>query len=176
MKLTNCYITDRYLPDKAIDALDEAASRVHISNIVLPQSILDVEKKIEEVKKEKNKVVRSERYEEAAKLRDSESTLLEELEVAKKKWEEESRTNRTVVTEDNVAEVGDMRSGIPVQRIAEKESGKLQRHEGGDGRCGAIGQEEAVTKVGKAIRRNRAYLKAPRTAHRQLHLPGGPPA
>ncbi|MCC6839863.1 MAG: ATP-dependent Clp protease ATP-binding subunit [Flavobacteriales bacterium] len=160
VKLTARYITDRHLPDKAIDALDEAGSRVHISNIVVPQSILDVEKKIEEVKEEKNKVVRSQRYEEAAKLRDRERTLLEELEAAKKKWEEESRTHRTVVTEDNVAEVVAMMSGIPVQRIAEKESGKLRRmKEEMEGKV--IGQEEAVTKVVKAIRRNRAGLKAP---------------
>ncbi len=160
VKLTNRYITDRHLPDKAIDALDEAGSRVHIRNIVVPQSILDVEKKIEEVKEEKNKVVRSQRYEEAAKLRDRERTLLEELEVAKKKWEEESRSNRTVVSEDNVAEVVAMMSGIPVQRIAEKESGKLQRmKEEMEGKV--IGQEEAVTKVVKAIRRNRAGLKDP---------------
>ncbi len=160
VKLTNRYITDRHLPDKAIDALDEAGSRVHISNIVVPQSILDVEKKIEEIKEEKNKVVRSQRYEEAAKLRDRERTLLEELEAAKKKWEEESRTHRTVVTEDNVAEVVAMMSGIPVQRIAEKESGKLRRmKEEMEGKV--IGQEEAVTKVVKAIRRNRAGLKAP---------------
>lgn len=160
VKLTARYITDRHLPDKAIDALDEAGSRVHISNIVVPQNILDVEQKIEEVKEEKNKVVRSQRYEEAAKLRDRERTLLEELEAAKKKWEEESRTHRTVVTEDNVAEVVAMMSGIPVQRIAEKESGKLRRmKEEMEGKV--IGQEEAVTKVVKAIQRNRAGLKDP---------------
>ncbi len=160
VKLTNRYITDRHLPDKAIDALDEAGSRVHISNIVVPQNILDVEKKIEEIKEEKNKVVRSQRYEEAAKLRDRERTLLEELEAAKKKWEEESRTHRTVVTEENVAEVVAMMSGIPVQRIAEKESGKLRRMK--EEMVGkVIGQEEAVSKVVKAIQRNRAGLKDP---------------
>ncbi|MEO7082429.1 MAG: ATP-dependent Clp protease ATP-binding subunit, partial [Flavobacteriales bacterium] len=160
VKLTNRYITDRHLPDKAIDALDEAGSRVHISNIVVPQAILDVEKKIEDIKEEKNKVVRSQRYEEAAKLRDRERTLLEELEEAKKKWEEESRVNRTEVSEDNVAEVVAMMSGIPVQRIAEKESGKLRRmQEEMEGKV--IGQPEAVNKVVKAIRRNRAGLKDP---------------
>ena len=160
VKLTNRYITDRHLPDKAIDALDEAGSRVHISNIVVPQTILDVEKKIEDIKEEKNKVVRSQRYEEAAKLRDRERTLLEELDAAKKKWEEESRVNRTEVSEDNVAEVVAMMSGIPVQRIAEKESGKLRRmQEEMEGKV--IGQPEAVTKVVKAIRRNRAGLKDP---------------
>src|SRR5690606_27015022 len=160
VKLTNRYITDRHLPDKAIDALDEAGSRVHISNIVVPQAILDVEKKIEDIKEEKNKVVRSQRYEEAAKLRDRERTLLEELEAAKKKWEEESRIHRTAVTEDNVAEVVAMMSGIPVQRIAEKESGKLRRMKE-EMEDKVIGQEEAVTKVVKAIRRNRAGLKDP---------------
>ncbi|MFT3885585.1 MAG: ATP-dependent Clp protease ATP-binding subunit [Flavobacteriales bacterium] len=160
VKLTARYITDRHLPDKAIDALDEAGSRVHISNIVVPQNILDVEQKIEEVKEEKNRVVRSQRYEEAAKLRDKERQLLEELDRAKKQWEEESRTHRTTVTEDNVAEVVAMMSGIPVQRIAEKESGKLRRmREEMQGKV--IGQDEAVGKVVKAIQRNRAGLKDP---------------
>jgi len=160
VKLTARYITDRHLPDKAIDALDEAGSRVHISNIVVPKNILDVEQKIEEIKDEKNKVVRSQRYEEAAKLRDKERQLLEELERAKKQWEEESRSNRTTVTDQNVAEVVAMMSGIPVTRIAEKESGKLKRmKEEMQGKV--IGQEEAVVKVVKAIQRNRAGLKDP---------------
>jgi len=160
VKLTARYITDRHLPDKAIDALDEAGSRVHISNIVVPKSILDVEARIEEVKDEKNKVVRSQRYEEAAKLRDKERTLQEELEKAKRAWEEESKSNRTTVSEENVAEVVAMMSGIPVTRIAEKESGKLQRmREEMEGKV--IGQAEAVRKVVKAIQRNRAGLKDP---------------
>ncbi len=160
VKLTNRYITDRHLPDKAIDALDEAGSRVHISNIVVPKNILDVEQKIEDIKEEKNKVVRSQRYEEAAKLRDRERQLLEELDKAKKAWEEESKSNRTTVTEDNVAEVVAMMSGIPVTRIAEKESGKLRRMK--EEMVGkVIGQDEAVAKVVKAIQRNRAGLKDP---------------
>ncbi|WKZ67179.1 MAG: ATP-dependent Clp protease ATP-binding subunit [Flavobacteriales bacterium] len=160
VKLTNRYITDRHLPDKAIDALDEAGSRVHISNIVVPKSILDVEQKIEEIKEEKNRVVRSQRYEEAAKLRDRERQLLEELDKAKKAWEEESKNNRTTVTEENVAEVVAMMSGIPVTRIAEKESGKLRRMK--EEMVGkVIGQDEAVAKVVKAIQRNRAGLKDP---------------
>jgi len=160
VKLTARYITDRHLPDKAIDALDEAGSRVHISNIVVPKSILDVEQKIEDIKEEKNKVVRSQRYEEAAKLRDRERQLLEELDKAKKAWEEESKSNRTTVTEENVAEVVAMMSGIPVTRIAEKESGKLRRmKEEMQGKV--IGQDEAVAKVVKAIQRNRAGLKDP---------------
>ncbi|MBX2979225.1 MAG: ATP-dependent Clp protease ATP-binding subunit [Flavobacteriales bacterium] len=160
VKLTARYITDRHLPDKAIDALDEAGSRVHISNIVVPKNILDVEQKIEDIKEEKNKVVRSQRYEEAAKLRDKERQLLEELDRAKKQWEEESRSNRTEVNEDNVAEVVAMMSGIPVTRIAEKESGKLRRmKEEMQGKV--IGQDDAVVKVVKAIQRNRAGLKDP---------------
>ena len=160
VKLTNRYITDRHLPDKAIDALDEAGSRVHISNIVVPKNILDVEQKIEDIKEEKNKVVRSQRYEEAAKLRDRERQLLEELDKAKKAWEEESKSNRTTVTEENVAEVVAMMSGIPVTRIAEKESGKLRRMK--EEMMGkVIGQDEAVGKVVKAIQRNRAGLKDP---------------
>jgi len=160
VKLTNRYITDRHLPDKAIDAMDESGSRVHISNIVVPKNILEVEGKIEEVKEEKNKVVRSQRYEEAAKLRDKERQLLEELDRAKKQWEEESKTHRTTVTEDNVAEVVAMMSGIPVTRIAEKESGKLRRMK--EEMVGkVIGQDEAVAKVVKAIQRNRAGLKDP---------------
>jgi ATP-dependent Clp protease ATP-binding subunit ClpC len=160
VKLTARYITDRHLPDKAIDALDEAGSRVHISNIVVPKNILDIEQKIEEIKEEKNKVVRSQRYEEAAKLRDKERQLLEDLDKAKRQWEEESRSNRTTVTEENVAEVVAMMSGIPVTRIAEKESGKLRRmREEMQGKV--IGQDDAVAKVVKAIQRNRAGLKDP---------------
>ncbi|MCB9200105.1 MAG: ATP-dependent Clp protease ATP-binding subunit, partial [Flavobacteriales bacterium] len=160
VKLTERYITDRHLPDKAIDALDEAGSRVHISNIVVPKNILEIEEKIEQVKDEKNRVVRSQRYEEAAKLRDSERQLQEDLEKAKKAWEEESRSHRVEVNEENVAEVVAMMSGIPVTRIAEKESGKLRRmKEEMTGKV--IGQDEAVGKVVKAIQRNRAGLKDP---------------
>lgn len=160
VKLTARYITDRHLPDKAIDALDESGSRVHISNIVVPKAILEVEKKIEDIKEEKNRVVRSQRYEEAAKLRDTERQLLEELDRAKKEWEAESKTNRTTVSEENVAEVVAMMSGIPVTRIAEKESGKLRRMK--DEMQGkVIGQNDAVVKVVKAIQRNRAGLKDP---------------
>lgn len=158
--LTARYITDRNLPDKAIDALDEAGSRVHITNIVVPKNIIDIEQKIEQIKEEKNKVVRSQRYEEAAKLRDTERQLQDELEAAKLKWEEESKQHRTAVTEDNVAEVVAMMSGIPVQRIAENESGKLQRMRD-EIQGKVIGQEEAVQKVVRAIQRNRAGLKDP---------------
>ena len=160
VKLTARYITDRHLPDKAIDALDEVGSRVHLTNINVPKNILDIEKKIEEIKEEKNNVVRSQKYEEAAKLRDTERQLQEQLETAKKKWEEESKLQRVTVTEDNVAEVVAMMTGIPVQRIAQKESGRLVQM--ADKLKGSvIGQEDAVQKVVKAIQRNRAGLKDP---------------
>ncbi|MFN3918517.1 MAG: ATP-dependent Clp protease ATP-binding subunit [Flavobacteriales bacterium] len=160
VKLTARYITDRHLPDKAIDALDEVGSRVHIKNLNVPKNIIDIEQKIEEVKEEKNQVVRSQKYEEAARLRDKERILSEELETAKKKWEEESKSHRETVTEDNVAEVVSMMSGIPVQRIAEKESGRLVKmNENLKGTV--IGQDEAIQKVVKAIQRNRAGLKDP---------------
>lgn len=158
--LTNRYISDRHLPDKAIDALDEVGSRVHITNINVPKEIIEAEKNIEAVKEEKNKVVRSQKYEEAAKLRDKERQLNEELEVAKKKWEEEAKSHRVNVSIDDVEEVVAMMTGIPVQRIAEKESGKLARM-GEDLRGKVIGQDDAVKKVVKAIQRNRAGLKDP---------------
>ena len=160
VKLTARYITDRHLPDKAIDALDEVGSRVHLSNINVPKAILDIEKKIEDIKEEKNNVVRSQKYEEAAKLRDTERKLQEELEAAKRKWEEESKSHRVTVTEDNVAEVVAQMTGIPVQRIAQKESGRLMQM-GDMLKNSVIGQQEAVLKVVKAIQRNRAGLKDP---------------
>ena len=150
--LTERYVSDRHLPDKAIDALDEVGSRVHITNINVPESIISIEKQIEEVKDLKNKVVRSQQYEEAARLRDTERKLNEELDSAKKKWEQESKTHRQVVNEDNVAEVVAMMTGIPVQKVAEKESGRLMRMaESMNGTV--IGQNEAIQKVVKAIQR-----------------------
>lgn len=158
--LTNRYISDRHLPDKAIDALDEVGSRVHITNINVPAEIIDAEKKIEEIKEEKNRVVRSQKYEEAAKLRDRERSLLDELERAKNKWEEESKNHRVTVSIDDVEEVVAMMTGIPVQRIAEKESGRLSRMNE-DMQGTVIGQDGAIKKVVKAIQRNRAGLKDP---------------
>ncbi len=158
--LTARYITDRHLPDKAIDALDESGSRVHITNINVPKNIVEIEKKLEDIKEEKNKVVRSQKYEEAARLRDTERTLLEQLDAAKKTWEEESKTHREMVSEDNVAEVVAMMTGVPVQRIAQNEGEKLIKM--ADLLQGkVIGQDEAVKKVVKAIQRNRAGLKDP---------------
>ena len=158
--LTERYISDRHLPDKAIDALDEVGSRVHITNIHVPKSIIEVEKKIEDVKELKNQVVRSQQYEEAARLRDSERKLNEELENAKKMWEEETKSHRQKVSEDHVAEVVAMMTGIPVQKVAEKESGKLMKMVDSMNNT-VIGQNEAITKVVKAIQRNRAGLKDP---------------
>ncbi len=158
--LTSRYITDRHLPDKAIDALDEVGSRVHLNNINVPQEIIDIEQEIEQVKEEKNRVVRSQKYEEAARLRDSERQLSEKLTAAKQKWEEDTKTHRVTVTEDHVEEVVAMMTGIPVQRIAEKESGKLTRMEGDMGDK-VIGQPDAVRQVVRAIKRNRAGLKDP---------------
>ena len=158
--LTARYITDRYLPDKAIDALDEVGSRVHITNINVPKNIIEIEQKIEDVKEQKIIVVRSQQYEEAARLRDSERKLNDELDKAKKQWEEESKTHREKVTEENVAEVVSMMTGIPVQKVAEKESGKLMKM-GESLENSLIGQNEAIIKVVKAIQRNRAGLKDP---------------
>ncbi|MCS6979237.1 MAG: ATP-dependent Clp protease ATP-binding subunit [Flavobacteriales bacterium] len=158
--LTHRYITDRHLPDKAIDAMDEAGARVHITNIKVPQEILDLEQLIEEIKEEKTRVVRNQRYEEAAKLRDKEVSLKQQLEEAKRQWEEASRKHREPVTEDNVAEVVSMMTGIPVTKVAQHESKKLaQMYEVMRGKV--IGQDEAVRKVVKAIQRNRAGLKDP---------------
>jgi len=160
VRLTARYITDRHLPDKAIDALDEVGSRVHLTNINVPKEIIDIEKSIEEVKEDKNKVVRSQKYEEAAKLRDKERQLQEKLEAAKKRWEEETKTHRVTVTESHVEEVVAMMTGIPVMRVAEKESGRLARMDAElEGKV--IGQDEAIKKVVRAIKRNRAGLKDP---------------
>ncbi len=160
VKLTERYITDRHLPDKAIDALDEVGSRVHLTNINVPKEILDVEAQIEALKIQKNDVIKSQQYEKAAELRDDERRLQEELETAKKKWEEESKTNRVTVTEEHVAEVVSMMCGIPVTKVSEKETGRLAKM-GEELRGKVIGQNEAVEKVVKAIQRNRAGLKDP---------------
>lgn len=158
--LTNRYMTDRFLPDKAIDALDEAGSRVHISNIVVPKDITNIEKKISEIKDKKADVVRSQRYEEAAKLRDVEKQLQNELEAARKRWEDESKDNRQIVTEENVAEVVSMITGVPLTKVSQNENQKLSKmYESMSGKV--IGQEEAIQKVTKAIQRGRVGLKDP---------------
>lgn len=158
--LTNRYMSDRFLPDKAIDALDEAGSRVHISNIVVPKEITDIEKKISEIKDKKAEVVRSQRYEEAAKCRDVEKQLQNELELARKKWEENSKDNRQTVSEENVAEVVSMMTGVPLTKVSQNENKKLAKmYESMSGKV--IGQEEAVKKVVKAIQRGRVGMKDP---------------
>jgi ATP-dependent Clp protease ATP-binding subunit ClpC len=160
VKLTNRYMSDRYLPDKAIDALDEAGARVHISNIHVPVEIIQFENEIEETRLKKNKAIQIQKFEEAAMFRDNERKLTESLEKAKLKWEEESKVHREEVSEDNVAEVVAMMTGIPVQRIAQNESDRLLVMET-DLEGSVIGQNEAIKKVVKAIRRNRAGLKDP---------------
>ena len=161
VNLTTRYMSDRFLPDKAIDALDEAGSRVHITNIHVPQNIIDVEQKIEEIKVEKNRVVRSQKYEEAAKLRDNEKQLLEQLESAKVEWEAETKNKKYIVTEDNVAEVVSMMTGIPIQRVGQTDSQRLLNM-ADELKGQIIGQDEAIIKLAKAIRRTRAGLKDPK--------------
>ena len=160
VKLTNRYMSERFLPDKAIDALDEAGSRVHITNIDVPKQILDLERQLEEIRDLKNSVVKKQKYEEAAKLRDDEKRLEKDLAIAQEQWEEDSKNNRIRVTEDNVADVVSMMTGIPVNRIAQTESNKLA-HLPELIKGKVIGQDEAVTKIARSIQRNRAGLKDP---------------
>ncbi|MCZ2459033.1 MAG: ATP-dependent Clp protease ATP-binding subunit [Chitinophagales bacterium] len=161
VKLSDRYITDRLLPDKAIDVMDEVGARVHLKNINVPKNILDLEKKIEEVKNEKNKVVKSQKFEEAASLRDTEKRLQEDLEKAKASWEEESKHKRFPISEEDIAEVVSMMTGIPVKRMVEAETVKLRKM-ADDMRTMVIGQDEAILKVVKAIQRNRVGLKDPK--------------
>lgn len=160
VKLTNRYITDRHLPDKAIDALDEAGSRVHISNIVVPDSILNLEKKVEETKKDKIKAVKNQNFEKAASFRDKEKEFLEQLEEEKLRWEKELARNREEVDEEKVAEVVAMMTGVPVQRIAQAEGTRLLKMND-EIKGSVIGQDEAIGKIVKSIQRNRAGLKDP---------------
>jgi ATP-dependent Clp protease ATP-binding subunit ClpC len=160
VKLSDRYISDRYFPDKAIDVLDEAGSRVHISNIVVPDNILQLEEKIEDVKAEKNRVVKNQRYEEAARLRDKEKNLSEELERAKQRWEEEMKEQRYTVSDEDVAEVVSMMTGVPVTKVA---AGELERlsNMGEQLKGKIIGQDKAIDKLVKAIQRSRLGLKDP---------------
>jgi ATP-dependent Clp protease ATP-binding subunit ClpC len=160
VKLSDRYITDRFLPDKAIDALDEAGSRVHITNMEVPEKIVEIENELEDVREQKNSVVKRQKYEEAAKLRDDEKKLEKELLLAQEDWQEEQRQNRETVTENHIADVVAMMTGIPVQRLSDGESDRLAKlKELIQGKV--IGQENAVVKVAKAIQRNRAGLKNP---------------
>ena len=161
VKLTQRYISDRHLPDKAIDALDEAGSRVHITNIEVPEEIKTLESRLDSIKQEKVQVVKSQRYEEAAKLRDDEKKIEAELETARMAWEDSIKLNRKKVDEAEVAEVVAMMTGVPVQRVAQQELDKLAQME--DLLKGnVIGQDDAVKKIVRAIQRNRAGLKDPK--------------
>ncbi|KAA5546666.1 ATP-dependent Clp protease ATP-binding subunit [Adhaeribacter rhizoryzae] len=161
VKLSDRYMSDRFLPDKAIDILDEAGARVHINNIVVPEDILKLEEQIENIKTEKNRVVKSQKYEEAAQLRDKEKRLLDQLDIAKKNWEDETKKKRYTVKEENVAEVIAMMTGIPVKRIAQNESQKLLSM-GDELQDKVIGQEKAIKQLVKAIQRTRVGLKDPK--------------
>src|SRR5690242_1218284 len=161
VKLSDRYITDRLLPDKAIDVMDEVGARVHLKNINVPENIVDLEKKIEDVKNEKNKVVKSQKFEEAASLRDTEKRLAEDLEKAKIDWEEESKHKRYPIDDEAIAEVVSMMTGIPVKRMVQAETEKLRKMSE-DMRGMVIGQDDAIAKVVKAIQRNRVGLKDPK--------------
>jgi len=161
VQLSDRYISDRHLPDKAIDVMDEAGARTHLSNIHVPKEIEELEKKIEDSINQKTDAVKNQQYEKAAKLRDLESKLITELEEAKVSWEEASKSERYDVDEDNIAEVVAMMTGIPVKRVAQKESKKLVNMSADLGGA-IIGQENAIGKVTKAIQRNRIGLKDPK--------------
>ena len=158
--LTYRYVSDRFLPDKAIDALDEAGSRVNINNMTVPKEIVDLEKKLENVRLEKNSVVKKQKYEEAAKLRDDEKKVEKELIEAQNKWKEDSKNNRITVNEENIADVVSMITNIPVTKIVKSEKNKLSLLSEKISKE-LIGQKNAVKKIVKAIQRNRSGLKAP---------------
>jgi ATP-dependent Clp protease ATP-binding subunit ClpC len=160
VKLTDRYVSDRFLPDKAIDAMDEAGSRVHITNMDVPKNIVDLEHSLEEVRNKKNEVVKKQKYEEAAKLRDDEKRIEKELLNAQEQWQEDIKLHRETVDENDISEVVSMITGIPVNKIAKAELKELNNL--GNNISGkVIGQEEAVNKVVKAIQRNRAGIKDP---------------
>jgi ATP-dependent Clp protease ATP-binding subunit ClpC len=161
VNLSERYITDRFLPDKAIDVMDEAGARVHLSNIRVPKEIVTLEEEIEGVREEKNRVVKSQRFEEAARLRDKEKKLQEDLAEAKREWERKAETEVHDVTSKDISEVVAMMTGIPVDKISEPETRKLlAMEEALTGRV--IGQDEAIVKLSRAIRRTRAGLKDPK--------------
>ncbi|HMP29715.1 MAG TPA: ATP-dependent Clp protease ATP-binding subunit [Saprospiraceae bacterium] len=160
VKLSDRYITDRFLPDKAIDVMDEVGARTHLKNIHVPKYIEDLEAQIEEVKEKKNQAVKNQQYEKAADLRDNESKLLKRLDQAKEEWEEETKSKKYPVSEDEIAEVVSMMTGIPVRRVAQSESKKLVKMSE-DIQQMIAGQDDAIAKVVKAIQRNRVGLKDP---------------
>jgi ATP-dependent Clp protease ATP-binding subunit ClpC len=160
VKLSDRYITDRYLPDKAIDVLDESGSRVHLANIHVPKEILDLEGEVEKIKQSKNQVVKNQNFEEAARLRDLEKKLLSDLEIAKREWELKAQDTIHEVTEEHIADVVSMMTSIPVNKIAQSESEKLLMMEKVL-KEQVVGQDEPIEKLSKAIRRTRAGLKDP---------------
>jgi ATP-dependent Clp protease ATP-binding subunit ClpC len=160
VKMSNRYISDRFLPDKAIDVLDEVGARVHLKNITVPKHIEEYEARIEEIKELKNSAVKNQQYEKAADLRDDESKLMRQLEFAKMQWDEDSKTKRYPVNEEDIAEVVAMMTGIPVQRVAESENKKLVKM-AEDMEKMIVGQNPAILKITKAIQRNRVGLKDP---------------
>ncbi len=161
VKLTSRYMTDRHLPDKAIDALDEAGSRVHLTNLDVPQHILDLEKELEDVKHEKNTAVKNQKYEKAASYRDKEKNIENKLSIAQNQWEEECKKNKEVVNEESIADVVSMMTGIPLNKLKQSESNKLSKLTSLV-KENIIGQDKAIEKVVKSIQRNRAGLKDPK--------------
>lgn len=161
VKLSDRYISDRFLPDKAIDVLDEVGARTHLKNIHVPKYIEELEGNIEEIKELKNQAVKNQQYEKAAEFRDNESKLIKRLDQAKEEWEEESKTKKYPVGEEDIAEVVSMMTGIPVRRVAQSESNKLVSMSD-DLQKMVIGQSEAILKITKAIQRNRVGLKDPK--------------
>jgi ATP-dependent Clp protease ATP-binding subunit ClpC len=158
--LTDRYMSNRFLPDKAIDALDEAGSRVHINNMIVPQEVVDLETQLDQVRDLKNSVVKKQKYEEAAKLRDDEKRVERSLIEAQERWQEDSKLNRVTVNENDIADVVSMMTNIPVNKIVKSEKNKLSKLSQVIGEK-LIGQKDAIDKVVKAIQRNRAGLKAP---------------
>ena len=161
VKLTSRYMTDRHLPDKAIDALDEAGSRVHLTNLDVPQHILDLEKELDDVKQEKNTAVKNQKYEKAASYRDKEKNIENKLSIAQNQWEEECKKNKEVVNEESIADVVSMMTGIPLNKLKQSESNKLSKLTSLV-KENIIGQDKAIEKVVKSIQRNRAGLKDPK--------------
>jgi ATP-dependent Clp protease ATP-binding subunit ClpC len=161
VRLSDRYITDRYLPDKAIDVMDEAGSRVHLSNIHVPKEILELENEVEKIRQTKNHVVKSQNFEEAARLRDLEKKHLSDLDVAKREWELKAQETVYEVNEETIADVVAMMTSIPVNKIAQSESDKLLKMEQAL-KDMIVGQDEAIGKLSRAIRRTRAGLKDPK--------------
>ena len=161
VKLTSRYMTDRHLPDKAIDALDEAGSRVHLTNLDVPKHILELESELEKIKSDKNNAVKNQKYEEAASYRDKEKIIENKLNIAQQQWEEECKKNKEIVNEESIADVVSMMTGIPLNKLKQSESNKLSKLTS-IVKNSIIGQDKAIDKVVKSIQRNRAGLKDPK--------------